>query len=140
MSANIIGRQVRHSLHGQTRIWKKLNNTTKNGRDESPSLSFYPLIRRISSNFSNFNFAFSSIVRLYCVTMVASHFPFVKELQLRSTCKSQILIAAAHLSNFNFQYTCKVRPLNAGFLFCLHSIAAGMSHCREAASRLLREL
>ena len=119
---------MRHSLHGQTRIWKKLNNTTKNGRDESPSLSFYPLIRRISSNFSNFNFAFSPSPRLYCVTTFTSILPLSESCVLKGAtflwsceapAKSQILIAAAHLSNFNFQYTCKVRPLNAGFLFSL---------------------
>lgn len=104
--------------------WKKLNNTTKNGRDESPSLSFYPLIRRISSNFSNFNFAISSVVRLYCVTMVASHSPFVKELQLRSTCKSQILIAAAYLSNFNFKGSCENTPAQCG-LFILPTLNRG---------------
>ena len=101
------------------------------------SLFLFP-VRRISSNFSNFNFAISTSA---CTSILsfASHSPFVKELQLRSTCKSQILIAAAHLSNFNLNTPAKYARSTRAFLFPLLPIAAGTSHYHGAASRPFEE-
>ena len=105
-----------------------------------PSLSFYFPVRRISSNFSNFNF---------CILAVVLHDNHVRRrvpfsLRQRAALLKELRFPGAALqlpkSNFNLQLrpcqilireAVKVRPLNAGFYFYLQTIAAGTSHCKR---------